>query len=361
MKLITFRTTLLGLLSVHGLAQADSLQVYGRLNSGVEHMRAHGAGQDDIRASRLSNYRSVFGIQGSEALGPELRVVFQVEGTLALDTGAGAFAARDTRLGLEGRWGTLFAGNWSTPYNTATSSLDPFYPTTAGYMSIMGNGSAASADNLSDTSSFDRRQRNSVHYWSPAWRGLKLRLAHGMSEERPASGARPALDSGALIFEQGTFYAALAHERHHAYRGPGLDDHATKLGVAYRYGEFRAAAAVEKLHYRTTGGTLERTAWFLALTRQHGAHGWRLALARAGDGKGRTTERVGFVRAGRDTGALHATVGYDHSLSKRTSLFAFHTRLRNDARGTYDFAINELGLEAGASARGTAVGLRHAF
>lgn len=361
MNHIMLRTTLLGLLTTHGLAQADNLQVYGRLNLGVENMRPRGAGQEDAEATRLSNYRSVFGVQGSEALGRELRVVFQIEGTLALDSGAGAFAARDTRLGLEGRWGTLFAGHWSTPYNTATSSLDPFYPTTAGYMSIMGNGSAASADHLSDTASFDRRQHNSVHYWSPAWRGLKLRLAHGLSEERPAGGARPSLSSGALVYEQGALYAALAHERHHAYRGPGLDDHATKLAAAYRFGRVRVAAAIEKLHYRTTGGKLERGAWFLAVTRQAGAHGWRLALARAGDGKGRTAERVGFVQAGEETGALHATLGYDYALSKRTSLFAYHTYLRNDAHGTYDFAINELGLDVGGRARGTAIGMRHAF
>jgi predicted porin len=359
MKATTLRTTLLGLLSGHGLAQAESPQLYGRLNLGIEDMRVHG--ENHASTARLSNYRSVFGVRGSEDLGDGLKLLFQVEGTLSPDTGAGAVAARDTRVGLEGRWGTLFAGNWTTPYNAASAALDPFYPTTAGYMSIMGNGSAASADNASDTSSFDRRQRNSLHYWSPAWRGFSLRLARGLNEERPASGARPSLGSGALQFQDGGLYAALAYERHHDYRGPGLDDHAIKLAASYQFGALRLAAAAEQLHYETASGTLERMDYYLSLTRQFGRHGLRFGIARAADGKGESTEKVGFVRAGAGTGAVHATVGYEYALSKRSSLFAFYTRLRNDSRGVTDFAINGLEGGPGATASGTALGMRHAF
>jgi predicted porin len=359
MKATIFRTSLLGLLAGHGLAQAEPTQIYGRLNLGVEDIHVHGNGH--ASSVRLSNYRSVFGVRGSEDLGNGLQLLFQVEGTLSPDTGSGAVAARDTRVGLAGRWGTLFAGNWSTPYNTASAGLDPFYPTTAGYMSIMGNGSAASADNASDTSSFDRRQRNSVHYWSPSWRGVSLRLAHGLNEERPAGGARPSLSSGALQFQGGALYAALAYERHHDYRGPGLDDHGIKLAGSWQFGPLTLAGAVEQLHYETTSGILERRDYYLALTRQFGRHGLRLGVARAGDGKGDSTEKVGFVVAGSGTGAVHATLGYDYTLSKRSSLFAFYTQLRNDRAGVVDFAINGIDGGAGSTASGLALGMRHAF
>ncbi|MCC2963535.1 porin [Massilia sp. IC2-278] len=363
MKRTPLRSALLGLFCTPALALADPLQLYGRLNLGVENMHLHG-GADGARgatATRLANYRSVFGVRGSEALGQGLRVIFQVEGTLSPDTGAGSVAARDTRVGLEGAWGTLFAGNWTTPYNAATAGLDPFYPTTAGYMSIMGNGSAANANNTSDTTSFDRRQQNSLHYWTPAWRGLTLRVAHGFNEESPASGAKPSLTSGALVFERGSLYATLAHERHREYRGPGLNDWGTKLGAAWQFGPARLAAAVEQLHYETAGGDLERRAYYLSLTRQFGPHAVKLGVAKARDGKGNTAEQVGFVRAGDATGAVHATLGYDYALSKRTSVFAFYTHLRNDRRGSYDFAINSLDATVGSRAAGAALGLRHAF
>jgi predicted porin len=106
--------------------------VYGRLNLGLESLQ-----NDDVRVTRMSNYRSVLGFRGSEDLGGGLKAIFQLEGTLSPDTGAGEPFRRDTRIGLDGRWGTLFAGHWVTAYNGATSGLDPWYPTTAGYMSIL--------------------------------------------------------------------------------------------------------------------------------------------------------------------------------------------------------------------------------
>jgi predicted porin len=363
-------TAILALLTGQAHAQDAALQIYGRLNVALESMRQHGGGAGtDGSIVRESNYRSVLGFRGSEDLGGGLKLLFQIEGTLSPDTGAGSIAARDTRIGLAGRWGTLFGGNWPTPYNGATAGLDPFYPTTAGYMSIMGNGSAPSVNNTSDTTSFDRRQQNSLHYWSPLWRGVSLRLAHGFNEEAPANGAKPSLDSAALVIEQGPLYAALATERHHDYQGPGLDDWGGKVALAWQFGPesgalfkgIRLAAIAEKLRYETASGKLERRSYYVSLTKQIGAHGIRFGLARAGDGQGSAGTRLGFIQGGPDSGALHATLGYDYALSKRSSVFAFYTHLRNDGRGAYDFAINGLAPDAGARLSGTALGIRHAF
>ena len=338
------------------------VQVYGRLNVAIERVRNAGdANGNAASVTRESNNRSVLGFRASEELSNGLHAIVQIEGTLSPDTGAGAIATRDTRIGLEGNFGTIFAGNWTTPYNAATAGLDPFYPTTAGYTSIMGNGAASSADNVSDTSSFDRRQQNSVHYWSPNWNGFSVRIARGLNEEAPASGARPALSSGAAIYEQGPLYIALAHERHHDYQGPGFDDQASKLAAAYRFGATRIAVVVEKLSYETPRGSLARKACYLSATHQIGAHGIRFGAARAGDGTGSAPQRIGFVKAGPHTGATHYTLGYDYSLSKRTSLFAYATRIRNDENSAVDFAINSVGAKAGAALTGSALGIRHSF
>lgn len=342
------------------------VQLYGRLNVSAEYVKAS-ATADGPRLSqqRISNNRSVLGFRGSEDLGGRVSAIFQVEGTLSLDTGAGELARRDTRIGLDGGFGTLFAGHWVTAYNGATSSLDPFYPTTAGYMSIIGNGAGAAVDNVNNLSSFDRRQANSIHYWSRPWKGIGLRLTHGLAEERPASGAKPSLTSAAMVYEQGPWYATLAHERHHEYQGPGLSDSGTKLAVARRFGDTRVALLAERLEYETAGGGLDRNAWYVSVTHQLGAHGLRLALAHAGDGKGdgkgASGNRVGFIRRGARTGATHVTLGYEYLLSKRTALHAWVTHLDNEENGAYDFAINSLGSAPGATLKGAALGLRHSF
>jgi len=351
------------LLLVLGSAQAQTnVQLYARLNVAAEYVNASAtADGTGLSQRRISNNRSVLGFRGSEDLGGGVSAMFQVEGTLAVDTGAGELARRDTRVGLEGGFGTLFAGHWVTAYNGATSGLDPFYPTTAGYMSIIGNGAAAAVDNVSNVYSFDRRQANSLHYWSRPWKGLGVRLTHGVAEERPASGAKPSLTAVAAIYEQGPWYATLAHERHHAYQGAGLDDSGTKLALARRFGATRVALLAERLEYETAGGRLDRNAWYVSVSHQMGPHGVRLGLARAGDGKGSVGHRVGFVRGGADTGATHVTLGWDYTLSKRTALYAYVTHLDNEANGAYDFAINSVDAAPGATLRGAVLGVRHAF
>lgn len=336
------------------LAQDGAPQLYGRLNLAVEVVDAAGA-----RHTRLSNNRSVFGLRGSEQLGAHLALVYQIEGTVAPDLGAGAIAARDTRIGLQGRWGTLFGGNWSTPYNSATAPLDPFYPTTAGYMSIIGNGAASNSSNLEDTAAFDRRQKNSLHYWSPPWSGWTMRLAHGFAEERAAGGARPALDSAALLFDGPGFTFGLAGERHRDYDGAGLDDVGRKLALGIPLGATRVALVAEALSY--ANGRLRRRAAYLSVTHQHGAHGLRFGVARAGSGRGPDGMRRGFIVAAPDSGTLHATLGYDYQWSKRTAVYSYYTRLRNEPRGVAGFAINGVPAPAGATLSGLAFGMRHGF
>ena len=343
-------------------AQSTSVQIYGRLNVAVEDFH----NSDDAKGksssvARLSNNRSVLGFKGDEDLGDGLKALFQIEGTVSPDTGAGGIAARDSRLGLQGKMGTLFGGNWVTPYNSATSFLDPFYPTTAGYMSIMGNGSASTADNVSDTSSFDRRQQNSLHYWSPDWDGVSVRIAHGFNEGVIVGRAKPSLTSIALIYDEGPYYLTLAQEIHHEYQGPGLKDTGTKIALAYKFGDTRVSGVAEKLKYGTLTGQLERKSYYISVTHQIDRHVIRFGIALAGDVSGESTQKIGFLKKGQGTGAVHATLGYDYNFSKRTSVFAYYTQLKNEKNGIYDLAINSLGVSPGATLKGVALGVRQFF
>lgn len=340
----------------------ENVQLYGRLNVALEALHASGGGAS---VQRLSNNRSVLGVRGSEDLGGGWQALFQVEGTLSPDTGAGSIAARDTRVGIVGPWGTLFAGNWTLPYNSATSALDPFYPTTAGYMSLMGNGAGATENNTSNAYSFDRRQQNSVHYWTPQWQGWSLRVARGMAEERPASGAHPSLTSASLLYDSGALYATVAQEEHHDYQGRGLSDRGSKLALAWRIDSAtQLAVAAESLRYATATGDLHRRTVYVSATRQFGRHGLRFGLAHAQSATGNSLETIGTVRAGAGTGATHATIGYDYQLSKRSSVYAYYTRLANGHNGIAGFAINSVGREtgtAGATMSGVALGIKHNF
>lgn len=340
----------------------STVTVYGRLNVALESVGSSGA-PVSRSVKRESNNRSVLGFRGTEDLGGGYQALFQLEGALSLDTGAAtSFANRDTRVGLSTPWGLLFLGHWTTPYLLATSGFDPYYPTTAGYMSLMANGSASTANNVGDRASFDRRQQNIVQYWTPSWQGLSGRVAYAFNEgEVGPRGSSPRLWSASLNYDDGPWNVALAREEHRDYQGPGLNDSGTKLGAAYRFGDWRLAAAAERLRYETAAGALTRNSFYASATWQLGAHGLRLAYTHAGEGKGPAGAKVGFIAAGADTGSRQWTLGYDYSLSKRTGLYAYASRIDNQARAAYDFAINGLGVGAGEKPHVLAAGIRHSF
>ncbi|UXH76350.1 porin [Roseateles amylovorans] len=333
--------------------------VYGRLNLGLEQVGGGGRGS----LSRLSNDRSVLGFRGEESLGDGWSAVWQIEGSVLVDTGGGtSLANRDTRLGLSGPWGTAFGGVWTLPYTAATSGFDPFYPTTAGYMALIGNGSASIADNLSDSTAFDRRQQNVLQYWTPTAGGWSGRLAFSPGEERSTvTGARPSLWSSSLTYAASDLTAVWAHEQHRRFQTADSTDRAWKLGVSGQLGATRLSALIERLDYRTATGPLRRDALYVSAVHKIGRLSVMGGLSVAGDGKGRAVTRVGPLARGAQTGAVQLTVGVDQALSRRTSLFAWVSRIRNDAAARYDFAINSPGAMMGSHPSVLSVGMKHSF
>lgn len=339
---------------------AGNVMIYGRLGLTMESVRTSRGASATLQ--RLSASRSVLGFRGQEDLGGGLYALFQVEGAVAADTGAGSLANRDTRVGLQGKWGTLFFGHWLTPYASSTAGLDPFFTLPVGFSNLMGNGVAPSTDNTGNLSAFDRRQANIVQFHSPVIRGFSLQVAvtpKEESERRP--GLDPWLASVAASHSTGPWTTTLAWERHSDYQAAGTRDDGVKLGLSWRDGPWRLAGLVERLRYGTAGEELQRDAWFLSASYGVGPGRWILNLAQAGDGSGPFGSRVGAVTAGADTGARQVTAGYEYALSRRTSLHAYGAWLRNDNRGRYDLTLGPLGIGEGASLRTVALGMRTSF
>src|SRR6185312_14557598 len=127
---------------------------------------------------------------------------FQVESSVAVDSGGSNIASRNTGVGMKGNWGNLFVGQWDTPYKTLSGAVDPMYftgitytgaligtpgfgvgPVTAGAPATSGDGRTFAA---AANASFERRQGNSIQYWSPAFSGLAFRAAYSVNEGRTA-------------------------------------------------------------------------------------------------------------------------------------------------------------------------------
>ncbi len=336
---------------------ASSVTIYGRLNTAIEYTEGSNAGA----TTRLTNNRSVFGLRGQEDLGGGTQAFWQIESAVSVDSGQGQLAGRNTAVGLQGRYGTLFMGHWQTPYTEATASYDPYYPTTAGYMALIGNGSTSSSDNVQDTSAFDRRQKNIIQYRSPSWNGLTGSMAWGVNEEKISAPRNPGLYSFAANYDRGPLNVTAAYEVHQHYQTAGRNDDAMKIGVAYQFSRTKIALLYERLHYRSATGDLYRNSYYTSVIQQFGPGSLRLGVALVSNGSGNARETIGFFHSGADTGAFQLTVGYDYPLSKRTALYTYYSRINNRSNAIYNFAVNQIDIQAGAHPQTFVLGVRHNF
>lgn len=372
------------------LAQASNVTIYGTANVDFENVKASGGAVAGVPSrNRVSQNSSNIGFKGVEDLGGGLKAIFQIESNVGFDgagltpsatAGGGTFASRNTNVGLSGNWGTVFYGNWDTPFKAVTNrtDIDPFGNTgIGGYSGVFANGTvnAANAGTTGNTAaasaSFDRRQNNSVQYWTPTLNGFSGRVAYGANEEKVAGGANPSLWSLSATYESGPLYVTGAYERHNDYGASALgavgrDDKGWKIGAGYTFGNTRIAAIYQRLNYETGTAALPtetklRNLYF-SVAHKVGNGQIRAAFTRARDPKGTGAAVGGAGAGGSDGGAKQFSVGYGHNLSKRTEIYALYTKISNDTTATYNFATNALaGVAAGQDPRGFGLGIKHTF
>ena len=129
------------------IASAQSVTLYGLVDTGVEFVNHIGAAQDSVlrQPSLTGTVPSRWGMRGSEDLGGGLKSNFMLESGFGADTGAsangGRLFGRQAWVGLSGPWGEVAIGRqftmlfWGTldadilgPNIFGSGSLDPTIP-----------------------------------------------------------------------------------------------------------------------------------------------------------------------------------------------------------------------------------------
>ena len=192
------------------------LTVYGTLNVNFQVTGAPDATAPGVSV-RTRNAVSVdssnIGLRGGVAVDEWIGGTYQCETSAAVDgISVSGICNRNSRVGLNGKWGTLFYGNWDTPFKAGaygTKADDPFMNTDVfGYQSIMGSpgfgyrsGGWSTASNTT-TKGFDVRANNSVGYHSPAFYGLSAKVQYSANEFKNATGTQsPELFGGVINFD----------------------------------------------------------------------------------------------------------------------------------------------------------------
>ena len=355
-------------------------------------------GANDLKRNRITVGTSNLGFRGYESLGGDLKLVWQLESGFQIDQNTGpGLGARDSKVGLRNRWGEIFMGQWDTPYKYISLPVNPLR---GGYVfdrtAITGNPGFGVGNTTTQftrigakpDASFDRRQGNSVQYWSPNFSGLSFRVGYSVDEGAGAVVAggpivKPVVFAASAQYDVGTLSLRYGYEEHKDYFGmsqlggsaagtatnSSSKDRGHKLVALWRIGNTRLTGLVEQLEYKNSGDSLagavnryKRTAWY-GVVEQFFANKSSVFISygRAADG---SCERVGGAACSTQAlGANYLTAGYIYRFSKRTEVFAMYYRLNNKESAQYSPGpmVNAATIAPGADTQAYGVGMIHFF
>ncbi|MES2316796.1 MAG: porin [Pseudomonadota bacterium] len=320
------------------LASAQSsVTLYGIVDGSVAHedTGAPNGSRNLVNSGNQSTSR--FGFRGTEDIGNGLKAMFNLEGGIALDTGAGdaALFGRRAVVGLEGKFGLVTIGREYTPISDVASATD-----------INGQGFYGTNLNSFNAGRLTRRISNSVNYRSAAMGGFKLGLGYGLGEV--ATGPSQNLMGVSGSYTLGNLYLGAGY--HSIERQASGNDKDIIVGAAYKIG-----AVDLKGNYMAADPT--------------GANNkYEQLNMGASYGFGASKVYANYQRNELESGARGngVSVAYAYTLSKRINVYAAYATMSNNASGL--FAINSAGSTiappagaAGSDPSGLTVGLRHAF
>lgn len=399
---------------------ADNVTVYGQFWAAVQGTASKGATEAGRQVNQFLttnagntanlSYRNqvtcsscALGFRGTEDLGGGLKAWFQMESTYNIDGEPGSgFGGRNSGVGLTGNWGTLMMGQWDTPYKRMNIEVGtPFYSTTAGsYNAIIGSpgfgvGSttAGSPSGTAPDAAFDRRQRNSIQYWTPTWNGLKGSVAYSTNEGKSSQsgatpGRNPYIFSAQAQYRTGNLAAGVAYEYHNDFNGLRVinggaantfadgEDYGVKAQVNYKIqGKYVVGVLYEHLSYESKRPGQGAGALGAANLKEYDRDAFG-ALAILPVGPGKIHANIIFANKGDcevvgggtcDAGGTQGYiwgVGYFYPLSKRSELYAMYAQMENANGNRFLIGAGSgerLGGGFGGDPYSVALGMRHVF
>ncbi len=391
-KLLTMAVA--GALAVPGLALAQSsVEVYGTVNMSFGNVKFDGVGATpSVSKWDVANHASNYGLRGRESLGAGLTAWFQIEQNAPLERSNNVAitpASRNSAVGLQGGWGNVFVGQWTTPW----ADLDGLWSvgTVGGWgpvTSIIGrrettgaapnpncqNGHLSGAPPIGGTVICDavesgggvghpfwRRISQSAFYQSPVFGGAQAKFAYQTNEGKATAGATvasadPSMWSASITWAGmgGRLRVGGAYDSHKDFSTIGENDTGWKLVGGWNFGFADVGLAYESVEYALGAADCEGEQYGIAVAIPIGSGAIRGSYAEAQDLEGPAT-CIAASGAGNGGGGNTWNIGYDHRFSKRTSVGIGYATIESDpgARWTWTgLPSNQGGADAGGPVAG---------
>ena len=343
------------LLAVAGAAQAQSsVKLYGYIEASVGSFEDFNFGtMTTDRATKVESgnmITSYIGLSGSEDLGGGLKAEFVLESFLGGDTGSSisnlagvannsGFWGRGSWVGVSGGFGRVALGQYDNAFFTMGLAYNPFgssmtfSPTMVSYYSLGGF--------LAPSLGYDTGWVNSVTYETPNFGGFTASLQFAPKETSAGGDAKnnyaisAAYNAGPLSVmgvytSSGDINTAYFDRQKNWGLGASYDFGVAKLSAQYSVIKSESGGADDKAKYFQIGAEVPVT-----------------DAGKVMVSYGQTKYDGIYVADGK---LKQFSLGYDHSLSKRSGVYAALTSKKLSDFGFSDETANTF-----------AVGLRHAF
>ena len=331
------------------MADDSAVVITGQIHMSVDSMNNGGSdtATKNARSTYIGSNASNISFKGTEDLGNGLSAFWQLQtyvgfgGTGNTDTTFGAAGGTlgdgNSFAGLSSKAaGAVQLGKFDYPVKVVGRKLDLFsnqIGDTRNLISGAGGAETCATTNTKGCGSgigFDQRPNNSIQYSTPSFSGFQAQLAW-RAPEGTAGTAKASMAGLGATYTNGPLFVGAGWESHDvglASKTPSAavgKEKDWRLGAGYAFGPAKIVALYDrKIDLGGTSGN-NRTSWSLG-----GAYNItsnnviKAQYTKAGD--------TGSVA---DTGASMYSIGFDHLLSKRTTVYAAYSTTNNKTNSMY--------------------------
>jgi predicted porin len=334
---------------VYAQAQTNSVSIYGIVDSYIGHVDGSGVARKVVGDG--ANAPSRWGFRGREDLGGGQFAYFTLESGFNADNGTatlgGAFG-RQAMVGLEGPWGSLELGRHYTAvfhYLLAASTVGMSPQWAPIQLPASTNGFSANAAALG----FSTRQSNLVRYQygKTTKPGVGFELFYGPGEGSAAAGDVKGFGAS---YRGANWFAGYAVQRTNSGTGVATPFYNQTQVLSGTYSPVKGLKMnLNIVNVSSTSGAGAKASHLIpGVSYQTGNHVFLAEYAQRDLKNSANDARV-------------LTLGYDHLLSKRTTLYVRVLSLTNKGSAANTMAGATVTANSGDDVRGYALGLRHNF
>ncbi len=288
----TFAMTAIAL-AMTTAAQAEEVQVYGKVNVSLQHVDDEAS---DSKKWEVKSNASRFGIKGDHEISEGLTAFYKLEWQVDVsdESKEKNISARNQIVGLKGGFGTLFTGRHDTPFKKAQNKIDLF------------NDLEGDIKNLFQG---ENRMGDLVQYSSPKFGGVQINAAIMPGEEDGSdakdNGIADAM-SASITYSKGDLYLAYAQDWDvKSYDGK-------RLVAQYKMGNWVFGGMYQESEKE---GSYDEEGTLVSAAYKTGKNKFKFQY---GDSD--------MKAWGRDM----MSIGWDYKLSKKANTFVFYTARNED-------------------------------